>query len=888
MSQEKEKKLKSPKNVELRIIIVGENGVGKKSITKRFKLLNCTETKEILFSILEPINSKTEKSQKNNIYYYDLDETFIEEEQKKQKKEEERLNLTKFIKIYKINLNSIEISFYPCAEAEQIPYDYIPSEDNENNKFELENKISLKKLINEIAQIIMKPLSSHKNNLKLLFLFCFDLSNRNSFKQLKLYYSQINRHFRIKDNYHSILVGNKIDKKCANNIFYDSINQFISQNGLKYYEISTFMLFNFENFFEKIFYQVFENFSDFSEEAFKNKFHNILEQKPTFLLSERKLHQENNNPSPNKYKNNQYEYPKKVKDLVNLFQEKEKYNKKIFINKEGPVFPPLPKKNIFKENLSDASLDKNKNNEIDNKQFLHSKSNNDIFLNSSNITKVDIIKYKSPIIYDSEKQKEIKDLLTPVSRKKGYSIGITTTHSLGLMKDRREKNIKINLDVYNAFNRCKLNIKKNCIKKGELKQEKYEKNRKEQYKKKLEEIKTLENEKNERHKLNQNINNNIKENKNKIIMEKEQKYLKNYIKRQKEKFIQQKKSQKINIIKSGLKNIIKKCEFYSPISSIQTNKGFTFGQKLEIKRKVDSPDFPNLLDDFEKIVIKNEKRINVKGAERFSESKVDTFEEDLDYSNSLKQNQKIFDIKRKNFIKNKIANFIKDRKNKINLVKINKDNLLKEEEKQFNTQMFNQYKTASDYFSREINYNLVENSSPKYSITGKYKYHPSISHQAYYGSSDDIFENFENDEDDDNSKKLHILLENPNYDKVKPKYPSFSFGISERFKTFNPNKLKKFKSNVNIINNDVFIDGNFGQQDTKSFLKAQTIMGTEKKFRCYKDNGVPGPGNYKIKSFADDILKKGILKNKRNVIDKLGEKFNNFMDNKYIKEKIKI
>ena len=371
-------------------------------------------------------------------------------------------------------------------------------------------------------------------------------------------------------------------------------------------------------------------------------------------------------------------------------------------------------------------------------------------------------------------------------------------------------------------------------------------------------------------------------------MEKEQKYLKNYIKRQKEKLIQQKKSQKINIIKSGLKNIIKKCEFYSPISSIQTNKGFTFGQKLEIKRKVDSPDFPNLLDDFEKIVIKNEKRINVKGAERFSESKVDTFEEDLDYSNSLKQNQKIFDIKRKNFIKNKIANFIKDRKNKINLVKINKDNLLKEEEKQFNTQMFNQYKTASDYFSREINYNLVENSSPKYSITGKYKYHPSISHQAYYGSSDDIFENFENDEDDDNSKKLHILLENPNYDKVKPKYPSFSFGISERFKTFNPNKLKKFKSNVNIINNDVFIDGNFGQQDTKSFLKAQTIMGTEKKFRCYKDNGVPGPGNYKIKSFADDILKKGILKNKRNVIDKLGEKFNNFMDNKYIKEKIKI
>ena len=888
MNQEKEKILKTAKNVELRIIIVGEKEVGKKSITKRFKLLNCTETKEVLYSILKPnkiSSGKSTSDKKLSSDNDDLDETLLEEEHKNKKSEEERINLTKFIKIYKINLNTIEISFYPCAEAEPLPYDYIPSEDNQNSKFEMENKISLNKLINEIAKIIMSPLSNPKNQLELLFLFCFDLSNRKSFKQLKLYHSEINNHFKLKENnYHSILIGNKIDKKSSNSHFCDSVNKFIEANSLKYYKISTFMFFNFENFFEKIFYEIFQKFPHFSEETFKKKFHNILEQKPTFLLSERKIYEMNSYPSPNKYKNNQYEYPKRIKDLVKLFKEKNKYNKKIFINKEGPVFPPLTQKNIFKDNLSDLSFDIKNINELGNKIFSHSKSNYDMFPNSYNITNIDTIKYKSPIIWDSDKQKEIKDILTPISRKKGVSLGITTNNALGLLQKRREKNIKINLDICNSFEQEHLNSNKKCKKNVKLSQKKYEKNRKEQYNNKLYKIQKSENKKNEQLKINIDKNNKIREDKIKFIMQKEKKYLKNYIKRQKEKLHQQKQSQNLNIIKSPIKNE-KKCEFYSPVSSIQTNKGFSFGQKLEIKTRIDSPDFPNLLDDFEKILIKNAKKKNIKGAERFSESKVDTFEEDLDYLNSLNENQRVFIKKRKKFLKNKISNFIKDRKNKKILVKLNKENLIREEEKQFTTQMLKQYKTSNDYFAREINYNLVENSSPKYSITGKYRHRPSLSHQAYYGSSDDIFDNYENDEEDNNKKKPEILLENPNYDKVKPKYPSFSFGISERFKTINAHFLKKNKSN---LNNDLFIDGNFSQQDTKSFLKAQTIMGTEKKFRCYKDNGVPGPGNYQIRSFADDIINKGNLKNNRKIDDKLGEKGNNITNKKTIEETNKI
>ena len=61
------------------------------------------------------------------------------------------------------------------------------------------------------------------------------------------------------------------------------------------------------------------------------------------------------------------------------------------------------------------------------------------------------------------------------------------------------------------------------------------------------------------------------------------------------------------------------------------------------------------------------------------------------------------------------------------------------------------------------------------------------------------------------------------------------------------------------LENNLFKDSNFGYQDTKSFLKTQTIIGTKTKFRCYKDKGIPGPGNYILKNFAEEITLKGVL-----------------------------
>lgn len=297
--------------------------------------------------------------------------------------------------------------------------------------------------------------------------------------------------------------------------------------------------------------------------------------------------------------------------------------------------------------------------------------------------------------------------------------------------------------------------------------------------------------------------------------------------------------------------------------------------------KVESPDFPNLKDDFEKIIIKNsKKKIIIKGVERFIKTKSDM---NGNYNSSLlktiNENQKIFELKRNKFIKNKLSDFIKNRKKKVKIVNQNKNNLIKEEEKEFQKQIIKQYKTTNNYFAREINYDLIENSSPKYTIKGKYRYDPFLSYQSYYGSTDDIFKSYDEDDDDNeyttskNKQKNLFLLENPNYDKVKPRCKAFSFGSSERFKTYNQN----FNSTNNSIEKDLFKEGNFGYEDTKSFLKVETMMGKEKKFRCYKDNGVPGPGNYTIRSFAEDILKKGNLIN--NIRQKIKEKNDKIITN---------
>jgi hypothetical protein len=258
---------------------------------------------------------------------------------------------------------------------------------------------------------------------------------------------------------------------------------------------------------------------------------------------------------------------------------------------------------------------------------------------------------------------------------------------------------------------------------------------------------------------------------------------------------------------------------------------------------------------------------------------------------------KSFELKRKHFIKNRLTDFFKDRIVKKKLVDKNKIELKKEEEKELTEQIIKQYSTTDEYFKREINYNLVEDSSPKYTLKGRYENHPSLSSQVYYGSSDNIFSPYEIEKYNEFIiENNHIKSKLPNFSIVKPQYPAYSFGKSKRF-NYNINKLnisnensKQFKSMENSLENDIYLDGNYGYQDSQSFLKLQTMMGTEKKLNNYKDNGVPGPGNYIIRDFAEDISRKGELINQ--IRQKMKEKekiqFNKDENNNKISLKKKI
>ena len=89
----------------------------------------------------------------------------------------------KFSKIYNLGFNSIEISYYPCAEEEPLPYDYELKDDDEFYEFEKEYKVSIRKIIKELEAIILKPPTDQKSQIEILFMLCFDLGNLPSFEK---------------------------------------------------------------------------------------------------------------------------------------------------------------------------------------------------------------------------------------------------------------------------------------------------------------------------------------------------------------------------------------------------------------------------------------------------------------------------------------------------------------------------------------------------------------------------------------------------------------------------------------------------------------------------------------------------------------------------------
>ena len=474
-------------SIELRVILIGDEGVGKKSIVNRFKIINCTETKNVNFTGYIPLKknkyfkkpskkSKKEdnstKSKKDTTHQsLDSSEDEIEEEKRREFREEKRIGCMKFKKIYNLGFNSIDISFFPCAEEEPLPYDYELKDEDEFYEFEKEYRVSIRRLVKELEKIILKPADDVKSQIEVLFMLCFDLSNKSSFEKLLIHFSQINRHFKLNEDYKLVLIGNKMDKRVdLNNDEKENIEQFKSKFNLKYYEISTLMFFNFDNFFEKL---ILDNFGDYPLfNQYKDKFHEIINTKKTFAKTKRPEFGGDDNPPSNKYNNNPYGYPRNEREFRRMFRDRDKFNKHIFINKTGIVYPPI------------------------------GKSEKDLFMLNTKKKAASTEKNEMVISFDLSKREDVKAVLELQNNIPGRTFGVKTYKPLGLFKDReRLRKIREQQKINALGGNIILMDGKRTITEGDIEdnQKRYENNRKNYRDKILEENKMIKDDIDERH-----------------------------------------------------------------------------------------------------------------------------------------------------------------------------------------------------------------------------------------------------------------------------------------------------------------------------------------------------------------------------------------------------
>ena len=173
--------------IELRVILIGDIEVGKKSIVNRFKMINSSETKILSYKEDSNKDKKTieSKEKNNNILItaqkgkksekdIDIDKIDIDDRKLRIKREEKRIELMNFSLVYKIRMNYFEVRFFPLIEAVPLEYDYeSKEEDDELLELEKEYKFTLRPLLKEIKEIILSPPENPNSQLEFLFLLCF-------------------------------------------------------------------------------------------------------------------------------------------------------------------------------------------------------------------------------------------------------------------------------------------------------------------------------------------------------------------------------------------------------------------------------------------------------------------------------------------------------------------------------------------------------------------------------------------------------------------------------------------------------------------------------------------------------------------------------------------
>jgi len=845
----------STSNYEFRVFVIGDFQVGKSSIVKRFKKLNSTQTEDDNYFIpgnpkaefgLDKINTKEDQEKFDKYQQLEvIEKGFV-------RKQIERKNLMKFKKIFIVGKTRLEFNFFPIKSAEEKIMTGLNDARDEDEEVKFDDKlINFKSIQEEIRNYLIKEKKDESSDINNLFLFVYDLKNFSTFKKLELYYNKLNDYFKIDNNYIKALLGNKLDSKIVvPKKDKNYLKTFLKNNHeLKYYEISTYNYFNFENFFEMLFKDIISpSYEELQKPTFLNRFHLVLHSRPTLSRAERKIHKINDVPFLAEGENpDVYAYPEDRAEFRRTFSnmKKGRYGFKIFINKQGPIFPAIDK----------TSQDKNKHGG---------------FLSKPGTAFGRDKKAKTAIGFGNweinNRNKEIREALQ--TNIPGYSLGIRGG-KFDFRKERKDKFKEREEELKSAFQE---HYARSLLDRKEVSNNKkdfdYRERKKEILKQIVEKIQDNEN----RHLQDRKKNIQDKENllKEKIdkIKSKQDKYQRIYEKNQQQ--IMQKRQEmshpKTAISrKSKLSKDLPNYTLYDITTKHDPNKGWTMGMKYTYNpnKNKDDPDFPNLKSEFEKIV-NHPKYAEIKyTAPRFKEEKIVKPSNDEKYYDDTEERLKIKNNREKSERNMKIKKFLMDQKKNAKKVQENKKNLqearemeLEELKEQIIKPRNGEYDSGANLDYVDINYKLVEEASPNYTMKGRYN----------HGSIFDMPDNYSliNNEDDEDENKIGSngkpiqdeeykkSLPVPQYNAVRPSLPTYSFSKATRF-----HSKPLYQPSPNAVPVMPFQDGKFKPDEVKSFFQGKEGLYKAKKDNELKNNGIPGPGQYRIKGFAEILAEEG-------------------------------
>ena len=305
--------------ITINLFIIGDEGVGKKTFISRLNTMPCTKQNKNKYK------PKEEKKQKNDSE---------SEDEKPKKKETIYIPPPSSNQLeYKLGNIILRIQGFIIDGATQCRIDEDVSSDDEIvHEYHIKFSMTKKCILN-----YLKMLNNNDKNInETIFLFMYDLSDFTTFERMMLYYDSLNRKFKLNENkVKCFIMGNKSEKKMLlNKEDNEKMNSFFKlDSNFKKFEISNKLHFNFSKFLNEL----IENCIDMNYD--KEKLKSILENKFTFNKAKRNgMEVEIDNPGPHKYNTNIYEFTsiEEKNDILN--DKKKKFNTKIFVNKQGPLF----------------------------------------------------------------------------------------------------------------------------------------------------------------------------------------------------------------------------------------------------------------------------------------------------------------------------------------------------------------------------------------------------------------------------------------------------------------------------------------------------------------------------------------------------------------------